>query len=57
MWFHREPIADEWLLYEQRVESTGGSRGLGSGRFFDRDGGLVATCVQEGLMRWNSKHQ
>ena len=57
MWFHREPSADEWLLYEQRVESTSGSRCLGSGRFFDQNGGLVATCVQEGLMRWNTKHQ
>ncbi|HJM21900.1 MAG TPA: thioesterase family protein [Acidimicrobiales bacterium] len=56
MWFHREPIADQWLLYEQRVESTGGARGLGSGRFFDGNGALVATCVQEGLMRWDGKH-
>ncbi|MCS5681345.1 MAG: acyl-CoA thioesterase domain-containing protein [Actinomycetota bacterium] len=56
MWFHREPVADEWLLYEQRVENTSGARGLGSGRFFNRSGDLVATCVQEGLMRWDNEH-
>lgn len=53
MWFHRPARADEWLLYEQRVESTSGGRGLASGRFYDQDGHLVATCMQEGLMRWN----
>ena len=53
MWFHHEARADDWLLYEQRVEATGGSRGLGSGRFFDSAGKLVATCMQEGLMRWD----
>ena len=52
MWFHRVARADEWLLFEQNVEATGGGRGLASGRFFDRSGKLVATCVQEGLMRW-----
>ena len=53
MWFHQEVLADEWLLYEQRVETTGGSRGLASGRFFDSAGNLVATCMQEGLIRWD----
>ena len=52
MWFHRFARADEWLLFEQNVETTGSGRGLASGRFFDRSGKLVATCVQEGLMRW-----
>ena len=54
MWFHNEAQADDWLLYEQRVETTGGGRGLGSGRFFDSDGTLVATCMQEGLIRWDN---
>ncbi len=54
IWFHRPARADEWLLYHQRVESTSGGRGLASGRFYDLDGHLVATCMQEGLMRWNS---
>lgn len=54
MWFHRAARADEWLLFAQRVEATGGGRGLASGRFFGRGGELVATCLQEGLMRWNT---
>ena len=52
MWFHQSCRADEWLLYDQRVEFTGGARGLASGRFYTADGTLVATCMQEGLMRW-----
>ena len=52
MWFHRPFRADRWLMFDQRVESTGGGRGLASGRFFAEDGTLVATCLQEGLIRW-----
>jgi len=52
MWFHRPFRADEWLLFDQRVESTGRGRGLASGRFFTESGELVATCLQEGLIRW-----
>lgn len=57
MWFHRPCRADEWLLYEQRVESTGGARGLATGRFYTADGTLVANCAQEGLMRWSDPNQ
>jgi acyl-CoA thioesterase-2 len=53
MWFHRFARADDWLLFEQRVEATGDGRGLASGRFFTRAGALAATCLQEGLMRWS----
>lgn len=52
MWFHRSAVADQWMLFDQVVESTGGGRGLTSGRLYQRDGSLVATCAQEGLMRW-----
>lgn len=52
MWFHRPARADEWLLYEQRVETTSGGRGFAIGRLYDLEGRLVATCAQEGLMRW-----
>ncbi len=52
MWFHRPARADDWLLFEQSVEATGAGRGLARGRIFTRDGALVATCMQEGLMRW-----
>ena len=51
MWFHRPFRADEWLLYECRSPTASGSRGLATGRFFTRDGLLVATAVQEGLVR------
>ena len=54
MWFHRPARADEWLLFAQTVEATGGGRGLASGKLYTRQGELVATCVQEGLMRWVS---
>ena len=54
MWLHRPAAADEWLLFEQIVVVTGHGRGLAHGRFFERGGELVATCVQEGLMRWVS---
>ena len=54
MWFHRAARADQWLLFVLDVEATGGGRGLASGRIYTRDGRLVATCLQEGLMRWNT---
>jgi acyl-CoA thioesterase-2 len=53
MWFHRPCRTDAWLLFDQRAETTAGARGLASGRFFDRAGRLVATCLQEGLTRWS----
>lgn len=52
MWFHRAARADQWLLFVLDVETTGGGRGLASGRLFTQEGALVATCLQEGLMRW-----
>ena len=51
MWFHRFARADEWLLFDQSVEATGGARGLVTGRIFNQAGELVATCAQEGLIR------
>jgi acyl-CoA thioesterase-2 len=51
MWFHRRFRADEWLLYDCASPSASGGRGLATGRFFSRDGRLVATVVQEGLLR------
>lgn len=51
MWFHRRFRADEWLLYDCSSPSASGGRGLANGRFFSRDGQLVATVVQEGLLR------
>jgi acyl-CoA thioesterase-2 len=51
MWFHRPFRADEWLLYDQITPSTYGSRGLASGSIFTRDGRLVVSVMQEGLIR------
>jgi acyl-CoA thioesterase-2 len=51
MWFHRPIRVDEWLLYDISSPSASGARGLGTGHFFSRDGRLLATAVQEGLVR------
>ena len=51
MWFHRPVRVDHWLLHDQESPSASGGRGLGRGRVFDKAGRLVATTVQEGLLR------
>ena len=51
MWWHRPVRADEWLLYVQASPSASGARGLGIGRFFTREGTLVASVAQEGMLR------
>jgi acyl-CoA thioesterase II len=55
MWVHRPFRADEWLLYDMGSSSTSGARGLAHGRVFAADGTLVATVVQEGLIRPTSR--
>lgn len=51
LWFHRPFRADEWLLYFQESPTTSGALGLSRGLFFTRSGDLVASVVQEGLIR------
>jgi acyl-CoA thioesterase-2 len=51
MWFHRRFRADEWFLYAQDTPSSSGGRGLARGLVFSHDGQLVASVVQEGLIR------
>src|SRR5690606_19386988 len=51
MWFHRPFRADEWLLYDRESPSASGARGLAIGYLYTAAGRLVATVVQEGLMR------
>jgi len=51
MWFHADPVFDDWLLWSMETPWGGGGRALAQGRFFRRDGTLVATAVQEGLIR------
>lgn len=51
MWFHQPFRTDEWLLYAQETPVAGGARGLARGQVFTRDGRLVVSVVQEGLIR------
>lgn len=51
MWFHRDFRFDDWLLYAIESPSASGARGLVRGQFFTRDGKLVASTIQEGLVR------
>jgi len=51
LWIHENPRMDDWLLYHQDSPWTGGSRGLARGLIFDRNGLLIASVAQEGLIR------
>jgi acyl-CoA thioesterase II len=51
MWFHRPFRMDDWLLYAIDSPSASNSRGFTRGNIFTRDGKLVASVAQEGLMR------
>jgi len=55
LWFHRSCRVDEWLLYAQDSPAAFGARGFARGSFFTREGVLVASAAQEGLMRPVSK--
>ena len=51
MWFHRFGRVDEWMLYVQESPNATGGRGLSFGRIFSRDGLLLASVAQEGMVR------
>jgi acyl-CoA thioesterase-2 len=51
MWWHRFARVDEWLLYVQESPTASGGRGLALGRIYRRDGALVASVAQEGMVR------
>lgn len=51
MWWHRDVKVDDWLLFQQTSPSARGGRGLGAARVFTRDGVLVASIAQEGMVR------
>jgi acyl-CoA thioesterase-2 len=55
MWFHQPFRVDEWLLHVIDSPAARGSRGLVRGRVFTRDGRLVASTAQEGLLRKRSR--
>ena len=50
MWFHNEVRLDDWLLFAKSTPATGALRGLAQGSMFHRDGTLIATMAQEGLV-------
>jgi acyl-CoA thioesterase-2 len=51
MWFHRDFRLDDWLLYVCDSPSSSGGRGLARGMIYDRQGRLVASTAQEGVIR------
>ena len=51
MWFHRPHRLDDWFLYTQDSPNTSGARGFTRGAIYARDGTLVASVAQEGLIR------
>jgi acyl-CoA thioesterase-2 len=51
MWFHRFGRVDEWFLYAQESPNATGGRGLSQGRIYGRDGVLLASVAQEGMVR------
>ena len=51
MWFHRDFRFDDWLLYVLDSPSASGARGLCRGSIYARDGRLVASTAQEGMLR------
>jgi acyl-CoA thioesterase-2 len=54
VWFHEDIKADEWMLYSMQCPWTGHARGMNFGSLYSRDGRLIASTAQEGLMRLRS---
>jgi acyl-CoA thioesterase-2 len=54
IWFHRPFRMDEWLLYTMESPVAAGARGFTRGTIYTRDGALVASVTQEGLLRVRS---
>jgi acyl-CoA thioesterase-2 len=52
VWFHRPVRFDDWVLYSTTSPVAAESRGLGNGHFFDRAGQVLATVVQEGIVKY-----
>jgi acyl-CoA thioesterase-2 len=55
MWFHRSFRMDEWLLYAMQSSNAHKARGLAHGKIFNREGVLVASVAQEGLIRCHGR--
>jgi acyl-CoA thioesterase-2 len=54
IWFHRDLRVDDWMLYAIESPSASGARGFSRGSIYSRDGTLVASVAQEGLIREDS---
>lgn len=52
MWFHADVRVDDWFVFVMDSDWTGGDRGLCRGSIYSQDGTLIATVVQEGLVRY-----
>jgi acyl-CoA thioesterase-2 len=52
VWFHRQVRFDDWVLYSTSSPAAADSRGLGAGHMFDRSGQILATVMQEGLLKY-----
>jgi acyl-CoA thioesterase-2 len=52
VWFHRQVNFNDWVLYSTSSPVAADSRGLGTGHFFDRSGQVIATVVQEGVLKY-----
>ncbi len=55
MWFHRDVRVDQWILYALDAPQSAAARGFNRGLMYTTDGTLVASTIQESLMRWH-KH-
>ena len=54
MWFHRDFRIDDWLLYVMNSPNAFKARGLTNGKIYTKDGKLVASVTQEGLIRYRA---
>lgn len=57
IWFHKPARADEWLLYDIHSPRSNNGRGVAFGRIYTRDGILIATAAQEGIVRLSAREQ
>jgi len=55
IWFHHKPRVDDWMLYSMQSPAASGGRGLNIGHIYHRDGQLMMSVAQEGLMRQKSE--
>lgn len=53
MWFHNDIRVDEWFVYVMESDWSGGTRGINHGWIYRQDGTLIASAVQEGLLRYD----